>query len=142
MEFRLDRNQILCLRDPEAAPVCSFDAQLDRVPPHVEATLVPAERDALEAWLADRATVRRKSPEQLLIDSLPGLLDAGAAALAEDAEIDRASLQRLRFSLRRLSGMLRTQRPKPAPSEEAPVQMSEDEYLSHQLRELSENIAA
>lgn len=142
MDFKLDRNQILCMRDGQTAPVCAFDAQLDRVPPHVEAALRPRERAALEAWMSDRQAVRNASAEQLLIDSLPALLDAGAAALAADVDLDRGSLQRLRFSLRRLNGILRSQRPVGTSREDAPVQMSPEQYLGHQLRELSENLVA
>lgn len=109
MEFITEGDTVRCVRvisgtDTEKRiTVTTFHADVDRVAPHVAASLTPPEIKELEQWLTDRAKLQAaletKPIEKTIVEALPEVIEQAVRALDELEQLDVDIYQALRGSV-------------------------------------------
>ncbi|TQV77399.1 hypothetical protein FLL45_05495 [Aliikangiella marina] len=114
MRFVTEDNQIKCIRTQLAADgesthsveITSFDENQQQIPPHAAACLSEFEIKRLEAWLAERASLKQKLEqepvERTILDTLPDMMLQAKQALARIDQVDIELFKRLKKSIREL----------------------------------------
>ncbi len=145
MEFVTEGNAINCIKtvyDPETGEsmetvVVSFDANVDRVPPHVAASLNPEEIKQLDLWIEERAklqsTLETRPVEKTVLEALPAVLEEALHALDDIDELDIEVFKDIKRTLLKLDEAINSFQPL---SEEETVvirQLQSSEVLKEQL---------
>jgi len=152
MEFITAGETINCVRvfnDPDtgrekAQVVISFNAQVDRVAPHVAAALTRDERQQLENWLADRARLQsvleEKSIESTILETLPALMMQAVEALDTLPTVDRQTYEAIRTGVKDLTDALERAEPHTASRSVELDQMQGNEELKERLDSIRDNL--
>lgn len=152
MEFITVGETINCVRvfnDPDTGRerkqvVISFNAQVDRVAPHVAAVLSGDERQQLEDWLADRARLQsvleKKSIESTILETLPALMMQAVEALDTLQTVDLKSYEAIRESVKDLTAALDRAEPHTASRSVELDQMQGNEELKERLDAIRDNL--
>ncbi|MBR9867062.1 MAG: hypothetical protein GYB20_08280 [Oceanospirillales bacterium] len=145
MEFITSGETVNCVRvsdDPgtgreKKQVVISFNAQVDRVAPHVAAVLTGEERQQLESWLTDRARLKsvleEKSIESTILETLPALMIQAVQALDTLPTVDRQTYEAIRVSVKDLTDALERAEPHTASRSVEFDQMQGNEELKERL---------
>lgn len=118
MKFTISGSRIICSRkdttrsanDPYKR-VVEFDAQVDKVPPHVAARLTRREIDELEAFMADRRRIQANPADKNMLEALPELLEEATDILDSVDQVNVEMYDRLTASLAALRSALDDVRP-------------------------------
>ena len=106
MEFITEGDTVKCVRVISGAEqesrvtVATFHVDVDRVAPHVAASLAPEEISELELWLRDRTNLQEALEERpieiTILDTLPEVLDQATNAINELGELNKEIYQSIR----------------------------------------------
>ncbi|MBN0988516.1 hypothetical protein [Amphritea pacifica] len=152
MEFITVGETINCVRvfnDPDTGEekrlvVTSFNAQVDRVAPHVAAALTQDEREQLAHWLTDRtrlqSVLEEKSIETTILETLPALMAQAVDALDKLETLDRKTYESITQSLRALSCALERAESHTTSHSVELDQMQDDEELKERLDVIRDNL--
>lgn len=152
IEFRTEGNSVLCVRykvrqsdrRKEESVVATFDAEVDRVAPHVAAALLAPERKMLHQWLLDRRqlkqALRHEPHENTVLGSLPALLDEAISATQSTDDMDAQLYTLIKQKLATLDTALE-QVDSQARSGRAELKvMNDEEVLKEQLRTIKRRL--
>lgn len=118
MRFAVAGSKIICSRidnTVESADryrrVVEFDAQLDAVPHHVAAKLIPSEIEELQRFLTDRKRIQANGVDVNLLEALPELLDEATDILDSADRLNETMYRKLHSSISRLRRTLEDVKP-------------------------------
>lgn len=118
MKFTVSGSRIVCSRLDTTVPgndtyrqVVQFDANVDKVPPHVEARLTSGEVKELEQILEDRRRIQQNSPEKNMLEVLPGLVRDATEILNSIEQLDQAMYEQLQVAIANMATALENVRP-------------------------------
>ncbi|MBY4677336.1 hypothetical protein [Marinobacterium arenosum] len=152
MKFVTEGDKVNCVRistdphtgKPVEAVVVSFDANVDRVAPHVAAELGPQEIAQLEQWLQERARLQAaladKPVEVAVLEALPGVLIEARQALATVDRLDGAVYSQIRETVRQLNEALDHFKQLTEGDQTVTRQMQSSEVLKQRLESIKKKI--
>ncbi len=152
MEFITKGEAINCIRiikDKELGKetqvtVASFNAGVDRVPPHVAAVLFIDEVKELVSWLEDRKKLQSKLAKQTIehtiLESLPLLLRQATQALNDVDQLELMLFRSIRERLEELSEALDNTERFTAPHKTGSSQMQNSEEQKERLDTIKRDI--
>ncbi|MGD2172770.1 MAG: hypothetical protein PVF80_11710 [Gammaproteobacteria bacterium] len=147
MRFTVAGSRILCSRKDNTAAdgdchrhVVSFDAHVDRVPPHVAAKLTRGEIEELESFLVDRKRIQANPVQVNMLEALPDLLDEAATELDAAGQLTEGLYRKLVSSVRRLSRVLDSVKPRSDSERKVVRNMRGSEVLKERLEDLKRNL--
>lgn len=150
MRFRVAGNKIICSRrdrtvrdgDPYRR-VVEFDAQVDKVPPHVASRLTKPEIRELRQYLADRARLQAEPAAENMLHVLPDMLNEAAESLQDVEQINKSTFCRINESLERFKAELQKITPKKgwqAEGEKQKHSMPRSDEFRHRLERVSHDV--
>ncbi|MBB1488572.1 hypothetical protein [Oceanospirillum sediminis] len=152
MEFIIEGETINCVRvytdqtsgEEARTVIASFDAQVDRVAPHVAAGLSSEEIKELELWLNDRAELQadleQKPVEHTILETLPAIIMQAAEALGKAEKIDHITDQKIRTSIASLEEALDKAQSMPGNNQLELDEMQSSEELKDRLDAIKSNL--
>ena len=152
MEFITQDESINCIRiikDKDSGKerhitVASFNARVDRLPPHVAVELFTEEVKELVLWLEDRTNLKsrlEKQPIELtILESLPILLRQATQALKDVDQLDLMLLRSISERLEELSETLENTKHFTATSKADSMQMQNSEEQKERLDTIKKDI--
>lgn len=151
MKFAKAGGKIKCIRtDTEAADarkdwvVAEFDDVIDKLAPHVVASLHDYEIDQLYSWLRDHTTLKAKLAEEPLektiLETIPAMLNKATAALEQLDTLDVELYQSIKLKSKAFN--IKLEEFKPLIKEDSPElnEIEEGEILKTQLVKLKEGL--
>ena len=150
MEFITEGETVNCVRIYSDSKgdrrfiVTSFHADVDRVAPHVAASLTPEEINELEMWLTDRAKLQEametRPIEETIIEALPAVITQASQAMDKLGELDLGVYEAIRESVISLTRSLDRIERLTTDNEIELRQMPSSEALKERLGAIKENI--
>lgn len=151
MEFITEGDTVKCVRlssksDEKASfTVATFHIDVDRVAPHVAASLNSDEVQELELWLKDRAKLHKVLEERpiqkTLVEALPEVIKQAVASIEELGELDKEVHQDIKDSLTSLSSALDKVEILPLEKQQIELEkMSNCDALKDKLETIKDNI--
>ncbi|MBY4677571.1 hypothetical protein [Marinobacterium arenosum] len=152
MEFITKGESINCIRvikdkDPSKETritVASFNARVDRVPPHVAAELYTEEIKELVLWLEDRvhlqSRLERQPIENTILESFPLLVQQATQSLKSMDQLDSKLLYEINERLKELCEELTKKKGFTAAIEAGSKQMKNSEIQKERLDKIKKNI--
>jgi hypothetical protein len=146
MQFTVAGSRIICSRRDHTVEdeetyrrVVEFDANVDKVPPHVAARLTRGEIQQLSGFLADRQRISANSAERNMLEALPGLLAEAAEVLDSVDAVNASMYEQISSSIDAVRTALEKVRPEESASEMTRIRsMRESEAQKERLRKIGQ----
>ena len=147
MKFTLQGSRIICSRldttvegNETYRQVVEFDANVDKVPPHVAARLTQGEVCELEDMLGDRRRIQENSTEKNMLEVLPGLIREATEILISVDQLDYATYEQLNAAAVEMTAALNSVRPIQYQSESTTSKLPEPEAQKERLESIKQDI--
>lgn len=151
MEFITEGDTVKCVRfsstydEKGSTTVATFHIDVDRVAPHVAASLTPDEIEELELWLKDRAKLHEALEERpiqkTIVETLPEVIRQAVVAIEELGGVNKEVHQAIKHSLASLTSALDETEVLESEKQQIDLEkMPNSEVLKEKLKAIKENI--